>query len=297
MKAARGTITNGRRVLALFVTFALAGVGMSVGLDAREAASDHARVPEAASAATATDEPRDAIPWDDTISWHDDTEPLATFAVDEDRLDLGPAPRDLAKQASAIWRRFTQLIPADQRTMVDGFELLPAAYGGAHVYPSDRDPHRWIIGIGLGLGDELDATLIHEFGHLLTLRAEEVPPDSDEQGCTTYFTGEGCALTGSTFAGFVERFWPPAMIDRVHELEASGDWEAAGDFYEEHGDRFVTDYATTNPAEDLAETFTSFVTGARPSGSTIADQKLEYLWSDPDMVTLRSRIRAGLGAT
>ena len=232
--------------------------------------------------------------WDDDSEWDDDAEPLASFSIDGDGLDPGDAPPDVAASAAGIWRRFTELIPADQRTMLDGFELLPESYGGAHVYPSDRDPSRWIMGIGLGLRDELDATLIHEFGHLLTLQAKEVPPGSDGRGCTTYFTGEGCALSGSTFADYVKQFWPEHLIDEVAELEHSGDQDAADAFYERHRDAFVTDYATTNPAEDLAETFTAFVMGERPGGSTIAEQKIAFLWDDPDMVTLRDRLRAAL---
>jgi hypothetical protein len=317
MKAAPETTTKRKRALALVAAFALAGVGTSVGLGALSAVEEGVRPPEPASSTplVADDvlDPKDVVPWDEAEAWGDpdewsegggwdddlapsdaEAEPLATFPVDGDRIAVGDASRDVAKQATPIWRRFTQLIPADQRTMLVGFELMPEQYGGAHVYPSERDPSRWIMGIGLGLGGDLDSTLIHEFGHLLTLQAKEVPPDSDERGCTTYFTGEGCALSGSTFAGFVDRFWPREMIEKVRQLEESGDWDAAGEFYEQHRDEFVTDYATTNPAEDLAETFTAFVTGERPTGSTIADQKVQYLWSDPDMVALRTRIRSGL---
>jgi hypothetical protein len=65
-------------------------------------------------------------------------------------------------------------------------------------------------------------------------------------------------------------------------------------FYEEHKDRFVTDYAASNPGEDLAETFTHFVIEDRPTGDSIADQKVQLLWADPDMVSLRDQIRANL---
>jgi hypothetical protein len=59
-------------------------------------------------------------------------------------------------------------------------------------------------------------------------------------------------------------------------------------------DQFVTDYAATNPAEDLAETFTIFVTEDRPTGDTIADQKVQLLWADADLVELRAQIRSAL---
>ena len=67
------------------------------------------------------------------------------------------------------------------------------------------------------------------------------------------------------------------------------------EFYERNRDAFVTDYAASNPAEDLAEVFATFVTEPRPTGSTTADRKVELLWADPELVELREQIRARLG--
>lgn len=223
----------------------------------------------------------------------DDT-PLASASVDGDRLDTTGLSPEVAEQALQVWNRFVELIPADQRQMISGFELLDEDYQGAHVYPDDNDPTRWILGVGLGLGDDLDYVLIHEFGHLLTLQAEEVPPSSDTGSCLTYHTGEGCALRGSTMAEFVNRFWPQEMRDAVEELYESEDEDAFEAFYQERKDQFVTDYAATNPAEDLAETFAHFVTEDRPTGDSIADQKVKLLWADPDLVELRTQIRSAL---
>ncbi len=235
--------------------------------------------------------------WDDELGEFDDAfdgelgdvgdeTPTASFAVSGNTIEPGAAAaRDVAA-ARTIWDRFTTLIPADQRRMVVGFELMPAAYDGAHVYPSDDDPTTWVLGVSEGLGADLDFVLIHEFGHLLTLQAREVPPGDDEARCPTYFTGEGCALRGSTFATFVARFWPTSL---QAELQ---DWQAAEAIYDREPNSFVNDYAATNPGEDLAETFAVFVTTERPTGSTIADQKIRFLWDDADMVELRARIRS-----
>ena len=228
----------------------------------------------------------------------DDTEaPIGAFTVDGDRIDTAGASRDVAGDARAIWERFTTLIPDDQRRMVVGFELLSEDFGGAYVYPTEHDPTKWVLAVGRGLGDGIDAVLVHEFGHLLTLQATEVPPGDDVDACSTYFTGEGCALSGSTFARFVERFWPQTMIDEVNRIQETADWDAADAFYEQHRDEFVTDYATTNPAEDLAETFTAFIMEDEPDGTTIADEKVLLLWGDPAMTALRDQIRAHLTAT
>lgn len=226
-----------------------------------------------------------------------DDEVLGAFDVNRDSIDVSNASSpEVAEQARSIWTRFVTLIPADQRQMVSSFELNPAEASGAYVYPAEEDPTKWVLGVSLELGEDLDYVLIHEFGHLLTLQATEVPPapEADPESCPTYFTGEGCALSGTTMADFVQKFWPQSQIDEIARLQDAGDYDGLDAFYDEHRDDFVTDYATTNPAEDLAETFAVFVTEERPAGDTIADQKVNLLWSDPDMVALRTEIRANL---
>lgn len=226
----------------------------------------------------------------------DEPPPLGAFGIDGDSIDLSTAASpEIAESARRIWERFAELIPADQRQMVTGFELNSSEFGGGYVYPDTDDPTKWTLGIGEGLGQDLDYVLIHEFAHLLTLQAKEVPPDlSGEASCQTYHTGEGCALSGSTMAEFVARFWPQDQLDMLAELYETEDYDGLDTFYQQHADEFVTDYAASNPAEDLAETFAIFVTQDRPTGSTVADQKIELLWADPTMVDLRTQIRSAL---
>ena len=224
--------------------------------------------------------------------YDDEAPPLLSAPVAGDSIDLGDADGELADAAQEIWDRFVALVPADQRQMVVGFELMPGDGEGAYVYPTDADPTKWVLGVSRGLGSDLDDVLVHEFGHLLTLQAKDVPPSGDESGCETYFTGEGCALSGSTFAEFVARFWPQSQIDELTRLNETGDWDALDAYYAANESAFVTDYAMTNPGEDLAETFAVFVLQGRPTGDTVADQKVLMLWDDPAMVALRDQIRA-----
>ncbi len=248
--------------------------------------------------------PEDEGEWDDARpedqgGWEDDEEPAASFDVEGDRLVV-PSGVDAASaaEAEAIWSRFAELIPADQRAMVTGFELLDEDFGGAYVYPADDDPATWVLGVApMSDESELDYVLIHEFGHLLTLQASQVPPDPEgDDSCDTYHTGEGCALSSSTMAEFVARFWPQERLDELNRMEDIEDedeyYDAMNEFYERHRDEFVTDYAASNPAEDLAEVFAHFVLEERPSGSSIADEKVRLLWDDPSMVELRDQMRA-----
>jgi len=243
----------------------------------------------------------EAAGWDvDDGSFDDgsfeEPEPLGSFDVDGDAIDISSASDDeVATQAKEIWDRFAELVPAEQRRMVSSFELNPEEAGGAYVYQSPSDPAKWVLGVSLGLGTDLDYVLIHEFGHLLTLSAEQVPPSVDgEADCDTYFTGEGCALSNSTINQFVAEFWPQAQRDEIQRLQDAEDHDGLEAFYAAHENDFVTDYATTNPGEDIAETFAEFVLKDRPTGDTIADQKVQLLWDDPAMVELRSEIRTNL---
>ena len=228
-----------------------------------------------------------------------DEEPLATLDVNGDRLDTSGVSPELAERANAIWERFAELIPADQRTMVSAFELMDENYGGAHVYAADDDPTKWVLGVGEGMdGAELDYVLIHEFGHLLTLKASAVPPSTAGETCPTFQLEEGCAVKSSLLNTFVQTFWPQAMQDelaRIEQADSDEEYERLMiEFYEKNRDAFVTDYAASNPVEDLAEVFATFVTEDRPTGSSVADQKVQMLWTDADLVTLRDQIRSQL---
>ncbi len=238
--------------------------------------------------------------WDDSDSqdsdsYNEDDTLLASFKVVDGKLVSSDASAEQLEQANTIWDRFTQIIPASERTMLNTFELMSADYGGAHVYADEADPTKWIMGVDNSMvGDDLDYVLIHEFGHLLTLKASEVPPSSDDGSCPTINPGEGCALSQSTLAEFVAAFWPQSLQDELRSLHEADDWDGLDAYYADNADSFVTDYAMSNAVEDLAETFTEFVLKDRPAGNTIADQKVQMLWADQDMVSLRAEIRSRL---
>lgn len=295
---------TGRKLAAAGVAAAIALAGFAGGLVVadphHDAASDWNREGGAeVDLGSLTVDELDEGEFDDGGFGEGEPRPVATFRVRGDDLMANGEAEEVHERASALWGRFAELIPADQREMVGTFELMGSDYQGAHVYPDESDPTRWVLGIGEGLGEDLDATVIHEFGHLLTLQAGQVPPGADtEASCDTYFTGEGCALPSSTFARFVERFWPPEMLEAIERTEAIEDddeyLDAQERFHAEHAADFVTDYAVTNPGEDLAETFAEFVLRDHPSGATTADEKIRFLWDDPAMTALRRQIRSNL---
>lgn len=253
--------------------------------------------------------------------------PLVTYRINGDKLsapalaqvpnDLVPYQREFDVQRS-VWTLFTTLIPEDQRTMLAEFQVMTDGPGGvlSAVEQTNDDPAKWILETDIAdIPDRknLVFTLLHEFGHLLTLNSSQVPPDLQvfnnpestrvlnraTAACPNYFPGEGCSLPGSYLNVFFDRYW----TDLYHEwslIEAIGDDERRDArlhaFYHKYNDRFVDSYAVTSPVEDIAETWAYFVLSPRPTDSTEASQKINFFYEYPVLARLRDHILAGLCA-
>lgn len=211
----------------------------------------------------------------------------ASYQVQGDAIVLlEGTPEDWHAEA---WDRWVELVPTSARWRVARFEAIAGSVEG-QVEPLSDSLQVWSLRIAELDSDLLDVALVHELGHLISLGPTEVIPathPSVEQQCVTYFSMEGCAIPGQVFDRFVSSFWD------LEKGWASGD-QAAEDRYRESPGSFVSGYAATNPGEDIAETFVFFVYSLRPTGFTVADEKLALLWEFPELVALRSRLRRGL---
>jgi hypothetical protein len=213
-----------------------------------------------------------------------------------------------------IWSFFSAIIPADSRNFVSKYVVFTDGKDGtlAAVEQIFDDPYMWMIEIDIADTEdikELTFTLIHEFGHLLTLNSEQVEVDEyifynmedddayfeAESNCGTYFTGEGCAKGSSYFYLFFDEFWTE-IYDEWLDIEMIEDddayYDASDEFYFSHEDYFVTDYAASNPGEDIAESWAFFVTQPKPTGNTIAEKKVLFFYQFPELVELRGEIIA-----
>ncbi len=213
----------------------------------------------------------------------------------------------------AIWERFTQLIPAEARQMLTTFEIFTDGLDGnvAAVSVNESDVTTWLLAVDpVDSHDlaELNHTLIHEFAHLLTLNNTQVPAlpwdisefayDRAGGACRTYFPGEGCSLPESYINAFVTNYWLDllAEFNAIEENSGSDEeyWDAVDEFGRTYRDQFDTDYAMSGPAEDIAESFVIFVLHERPTGASIAEQKVRFFYDYPELVELRAEIRAQL---
>jgi hypothetical protein len=82
---------------------------------------------------------------------------------------------------------------------------------------------------------------------------------------------------------FIDAFWDEKERTKAREKEKS-------DTYTE--EEYVSDYAATNPGEDIAESFVDFILKTKPSGTSEANQKVQFFYDYPELVKLRSVMRS-----
>ena len=169
------------------------------------------------------------------------------------------------------------------------YKLVSGLDNGGSGYA--KHPTGWGLAVNIGKTDFNDedslrdqvVTLIHEYAHILTLSDDQIRRDPPllDQRCKSrgryYLEGnaEGCAEVDSYLQAFVIEFW--------------------SDKNAKNGSNFVTKYAGTNPQEDIAESFTNFVLQQRPPVlEDVGDQKIEFFYNYPELVTLRNRIRSAI---
>ena len=209
----------------------------------------------------------------------------------------------------AIWHTFTSIIPEQNRSFVTEFAVLSDGSNNvlAGVSPTYDNPHEWTLKIDVvdaANPYSLDYSLLHEYGHLLTLNASQVPPDEqvfyhpDDQAiyenavssCPQYFTGEGCSNSGSYINQFFHRYWSSFYMEwqKIQGQEVRRD--LLYNFYSIYADQFLTSYAATSPEEDIAESWAFFLLSPRPEPTSIANQKILFFYEYPELVALRQEI-------
>jgi len=253
----------------------------------------------------------------------DDEYVLATYSVNGNLIS-SPSFESVASNLTAyqndtatqemIWNYYTAMIPEEARTMLVGYKVITDGQGGtlAMVEQSQDNPNEWALTVDIADTKDmrdLTYTLIHEYGHLLTLNENQLDinedifynPDDEtlyadaEENCSTYFPGEGCAKSSSYIYRFYHQFWSD-IYDEWSETQYIDDddayYEALDHFYYKYEDRFVTDYAATNVGEDIAESWTFFIISEKPTGNTIAEEKILFFYQFPELVALREEIVA-----
>lgn len=237
----------------------------------------------------------------------DSAEVVAAYSVNGDAIQLIRWVDQVQHQE--IWNIFTALIPLSVREDFARFEISNDVWWdtAAHVEQTPEDNTQWLLNVNLDSfyidgvlePEESYATLIHEFAHVLTLNKWQVryTPETDneliiqrfEDSCTWNLLQEWCLNTDAYLDDFIDVFWSDKdYLEKVRSTEVSA--------YEDSPESFVTEYAGTNPGEDIAESFTYFVLRAKAEGESIWDQKLRFFYNYKKLESLRKQIRSNLAA-
>ncbi len=198
-----------------------------------------------------------------------------------------------------MWEYFSRMIPIEHRTHITEFLVFEGGQSLAGfvepINPNSLD--KWRMGLAIEVAGDLEnidlqeefaAVSIHEFGHVLTLNKQQVEVGGSENSCANFHTGEGCSRSNSYINELFEIGWS----DIYEEFLDTKEDHIYTRFFPKYENRFVSDYAATNPGEDVAEVFTYFVTEAnKRTGNSIAAQKINALYAHPELVDLRKRIR------
>lgn len=253
---------------------------------------------------------------------------IARYKVSEDRLSLKllalpPVTGDLKSLQldrdlhQRIWKYYRQIFPETQMVQVTYVVFFTDGQHQTTAYLRELG-HQWHLYIDLlDFNNQYDTTetLIHEYGHLLTLNDSQATDpqwhsfrgwtrkDFDElrKTCSGFFSGSLCAYSGSYLNQFGQHFWTESLYDEWVETvflpRATGPGdpdELVTKFYELHPDQFVSEYAASRPTEDLAESWVAFILQPKPAGQTIAEQKILFFYAFDDLLEIRAKIIRGI---
>jgi hypothetical protein len=227
---------------------------------------------------------------------------LVTYQVDGGQIsspveesvagDLVDLQEDTQTQQE-IWEYFVRFMPADERKLISEFVIFTD--GAENVLAAadqvSESPEGWSLEIDIvDVADKAELTynLLHEYAHVLTLNGTQFGTGGDDS--STYQSEDERTAADSYLNLFYQRFW----TDIYSEWELAYDEDYLDEFYDEHSDQFLTDYAATEPEEDIAESWLYFIVSERSSGESVADQKMDFFYGFPEMVSVREEIRDNL---
>lgn len=251
--------------------------------------------------------------------------PLVTYVVSGDEISdpaLETVPSELEDQQldeatqQQVWEYYAALIPAENRNTIVEYSVFTDGVDNtlAMVTQTKTDPAAWSLQVDIADTANyysLTYTLVHEYGHLLTLGPDQVTPseavfndpenvdvlNEEVAACPDYFPGEGCSNPDSYINAFYNQFWTEIYEENQeisYEQDPDLNQQMLTEFYDKYQDQFVTEYAATNPEEDITESWAFFVLGDKPTGDSIADQKVLFFYNYPELVELRSAILGNL---
>ena len=199
------------------------------------------------------------------------------------------------EEAEALWEAVRGVLPDGAFEDFTYFSLFTDGYAEtvAYVYWDDSSGVADTWGLALDPADVTDwdyflETILHEYCHYLTLNESQARCDQ-LPGSATYSEPGLVTKPGSYLDDFYQEFWGFLADERRVNDQSTA-------FFYRHYDDFYSAYATTDPSEDIAESFACFVLweddwdGAREEW----ERKIRFFYDYPELVEFRDEVRARL---
>lgn len=213
------------------------------------------------------------------------------------------SPRQLDQIADKTHRqyfsRFFELVPDEYDDYFIDFIVFDEAKNEFDGFVETVAPYRddtWRLGVSDSMfeftstSDFVEELFIHEFAHIISYEGIKGRAAPSNTRCHEFFSNFGCPPANSYIIDFLNEFWSEDDLDElVDAAEGESIWTNR-----ELRNKFVTDYASTNPTEDFAESFTFFVLEDRVKGSGEIADKINYFYDFDDLIKLRNEIRSEL---
>ena len=193
-----------------------------------------------------------------------------------------------------LWEEMCTLLPEGA---FEGFDQVTVFTDGpeetvAYVWALDDAGARWEIAVDPADAEDREyfvETVLHEYFHYLSLNDTQVIYTS-EQTLDTYNEPGMVTLADSYLNDFYQEFWTGYLDDCL----ACDD---TYNFFLRHCDDFITPYASTDPSEDICESFAFFVLRPRDfrADEDVWSRKLDFFYQYPKLVAFREEVRGNLG--
>lgn len=224
---------------------------------------------------------------------------LAVYSINESRLEYDEIPyvtleyKDvrIKKDFPDVWREILSIIPYEYFHGFDEFMLTSDGEMNnlGYVRNNDSTGSRWSISIDpedISDKDLFYETIIHEYFHYVTLNETQVSY-LDVPNVYTYYDHEVVTNIDSYLNAFSMRFWDLLKYENKFTQDSYL-------FYMRHNPDFVSRYASTDPAEDICESFTAFVLSEKPVDNSEIGRKISFFYEYPEFVELRQIIRSNI---
>ena len=244
---------------------------------------------------------------------------LVVYKVENDKLnepDILYVPEEFRpfqenlQSHQLVWDYASALLPPEFLKWINEYIIFTDGAGrGSAAWVDTRDPldrSHWQLGVDVADSEnpvDLTYTLIHEFGHLISINSDQIPLTDYYYGwnqnpatCSQIALPEGCSNPDSYINLFYQNFWVDIFdewretVEKPHTNSADEFEALVSDFYSKHQDQFVSEYAATNIYEDFAESFMLFGIEPKPTGKNIAGRKILFFYDFPELVSMRQQM-------